>query len=359
MKKIAKVAIAAAIVAVVGVAVPVVHNQVTPATYESLSETDRAMLDELDTLSKWEGENSLWAGFKMTEKTIFSLKSFFFGGYLVNPASEPSAITSKKVDMPASSSLTVYRTSGCVPDLLPLSLPPKNFNTYGETFNVQGNNVYFVRYGDDSFGKSRDSGHFTTMLAHEAFHYYAQEGWAGMSRPNTDLLQGSDLDLLEVQYVMLDGMADLLDFGRTRDEGVVELVGRYIAATDKRIAANPEYMKEELQAETMEGSATYVGIKASEAVGYDFGIMRWNSAEQGDVLLSFGRIASLIKEGTLSADTIGSEWVYQSGALQCAMLDMLGCTDWQDKLNAQTANGQVTTYELLKAYYETVTVPSL
>lgn len=329
----------------------VVANQVMPSSYGDLGGVDRSMIDEVGTLASYESQQSVWPGFSVTDGPLFALKSTWEGGYLINPSVEPSGLFAKKIDMPEGSDLKVYRVAGFAPDMLQFVIPT-NFNSIGERVNVLGTDVYYLRYDDKSFGKDHDSGHFATLLSHEKFHYLMQTQWDGTSRPDTEMLSDKDLELLQAQYDALDGLADLQDYGRTREQGLSDLLDAYIEATEKRIAANPEYMAQEQQAETIEGTATYAAIKASDAVGYPFAAM-WASKDGEAVTISFSRIASMIREGSLSSSTVGTDWVYQSGAVLCNVLDATEYPDWREKLNSQTKESPVTLYQLIKGYRQT------
>ncbi len=330
-------ALATALVAV-GVASFAI-NQLNPAThvYDSMEGADRQALGELSALARGEAETELWEGFSVTAHPVFALKSAWGGGFLANPGSDPSGIFARKVEMPEGAGLDVYSVAGLAPDVLQF-LVPANFNSIGETVGVLGSDVYFLRYGESSFSKACDSGHFATMLAHEAFHYYAQNNWSGPSRFETEGLSSADLDLLEEQYGVLDEMADALAAETADAQALGALCDHYLDVAARRMAVNPSYMREEQAAETIEGTATYVGIKASEMVGYDFKVMRMAQDGGEPVDLSFAALAGLMRDGTLDVSSISTDWTYQSGALLCQVLDALGAEGWQAKLNAQTAD---------------------
>lgn len=347
MKKSARIAcVAAAALVAIGVA-SFATNQLSPAShdYESMGAADRQALRELADLAEGEAGSPLWEGFSVTAHPVLALKGAASGGYLVNPTADPSGVFAREVDMPEGSGIHAYSVAGLAPDMLRFALPG-NFNGIGQTVGVLGSDVYYLRYGDDSFSKPCDSRHFATMLAHEAFHYYMQGGWAGESRFDTDGLGAADLDLLEEQYGVLDEMADELAKGEPDAEAMGALADRYLDIADRRMAAKPAYMRDEQAAETIEGTATYVGVRASAMVGYDFRVMR---VAQGDepVDLSFAALVPLMRDGTLGVDSIATDWTYQSGALLCQVLDCLQAPNWQARLNAQAVDAPVTLYDLL------------
>ena len=64
---------------------------------------------------------------------------------------------------------------------------------------------------------------------------------------------------------------------------------------DERIASNPEYITSELIKERDEGTATYVSIKASRLVGYDYGVMYFDNVKD----VPFCDVFSQINAGNL------------------------------------------------------------
>lgn len=338
-------AVAAALVAVGLGSFAINHLHPETGAYDRMEGADKQAVRELAALAEGETNAALWKGFSVTAHPVLALKGVLGGGFLANPSSDPSGLFAREVAMPEGSGLSVYSVAGLAPDMLQFVVPAK-FNSIGQTVGVLGSDVYFLRYGDDAFSKACDSGHFATMLAHEAFHYYAQNDWSGPSRFDTDRLGSADLDLLEEQYGILDEMIDELAKEAPSAEAMGDLADRYLDVAERRVAANPEYMRDEQAAETIEGTATYVGVKASEMVGYEFKVMR--VAQDGEpVDLSFAALVPLMRDGTLDVSSVATDWTYQSGALLCQVLDCLGAEGWQAKLNAQTVDAPVTLYDLL------------
>lgn len=95
------------------------------------------------------------------------------GAYLVNPSDEPDSIFAAKINMPQDSALRVYRVSFLAPQTYAMRLEVGNFNTLDKTYDVFGDEVYFIKYNrKDSVEAPNSSRHFITFLTHEAFHYY-------------------------------------------------------------------------------------------------------------------------------------------------------------------------------------------
>lgn len=324
-------------------------NLLTSANYDELNETDKQLILEMDNLTKAEEGTSAWDGYKVTEHPVFALKGTLDDGYLINPTSEPHSIFAKKIELPSSMNVSVYRVAGLSPDMMQFIIPAK-FNSIGQHCNVAGSDVYFVRYDESSLSKNYDSYHFTTLLAHESFHYFMQENWTGPSRFETEGLTDTDLNLLEAEYAVFDSMMDELASPSASKQAMISLVDNYLSAVDARIVNNAAYMKEELAAETIEGTATYVGAKASEFAGYNFKVM-WFADSNGEATeLSFASLVPLMREGTLDKSTITTDWTYQSGALLCQVMDYLEAPNWQQKLNSQTGDKPLTLYDILKDF---------
>ena len=89
----------------------------------------------------------------------------------------------------------------------------------------------------------------------------------------------------------------------------------------KRLAANNEYVQQELEIETDEGTATYVGIQQYQA-------------------------------GNIDKSYLANRVPSETGALLCLVMDEIGVDDWQDSLNSQTKDNYVTLYSILKEWVD-------
>lgn len=106
------------------------------------------------------------------------------------------------------------------------------------------------------------------------------------------------------------------------DKNTLEQAARdYVDIIDKRLAANNEYVQQELEIETDEGTANYVGIQQYQA-------------------------------GNIDKSSLANRAPYETVALLCLVMDEIGVDDWQDSLNSQTKDNYVTLYSILKEWVD-------
>lgn len=348
-KKIMK-GVISAIVAVVLLLVlaPAILNQ-TRSSYENLSELDQSVLRELNVYMTKEKQAPIWKDFKLSQQPILAINKKTRQAFLVNAKQEVHNFFAKEITLPKDFSIRAYRISATAPQMLQFLLSG-NFNTFERTYTVFGNSVYFTKYtADDMVGK-HNSSHYITLLTHEAFHNITQAKWPNGGRFETEGLSADDLNLMEKEYAVLEKINNAL---REPDKSeLTKLAAEYVEAVRQRINANPQYMKEELQAETNEGTATYIGVQASKAVGYDFKIMHFDGSAQGKGIIEwpFDSVVNMIRSGTVAKSAISTDLVYSSGGLLCQLLDALDVPNWQSRLNGQTKENPVTLYALLNEY---------
>ena len=321
-----------------------VGGNLLSADYGDLSKADKSVLAELNALCSAQGENDpLWEDFPLGEKPILAINSGWGYGYLVNPAEAPRSIFAKKLRMPENSSLCVYRLSPLTPQLLSLRFSVGNFNTIGKTYRVLGSDVYFTKYSKKKSLEPRySSAHYLTFLAHEAFHYYMQNDWAGGGR-SLEELSDNDIELLAREYDVLALIQGELA-KESPDPSLLKQYGQeYLALMEQRLNANPGYVNAELSMETAEGTAQYVGVRASRLAGYDYGILYFDNTKD----VSFADVIPALKAGGIEKSFLSSRMPYETGALLCELLDALQVDGWQEKLNQQTLSSPVTLYALL------------
>ena len=315
--------------------------------FENLNEVDQNVLTEFSEFSKAE---PLWKDYHLKDRSLLFINKDFFGSaYLINPAEKPSAAFSKEIEIPGG--IKAYRISGFYPSVLKLKMVPGNFNPIDDFFifeshpKVLGTSVYFLKYNKENIDQKYSSNHFMPFLAHEAFHFYMQNNWDGGSRFYGDLSE-KDLSLLKQEYSVLAKMqeADIEHL----DVDWKALAREYVSIMDERIKNNPTYLKDELEMETAEGTATYVGIKAARDVNYDFGIMYFSNAAN----VSFNEIMPLVENGKLSKEFLADSIPYDTGAQLCFLLDKLNVPDWQGILNSQTKEKPITLYDLVRQAVE-------
>ncbi len=311
--------------------------------FEDLNDVDQNILTEF---SEFSHSDPLWKDYNLKERSLLFINKGFFGSaYLINPTDAPSPVFAKEIDVPGG--IKAYRISGFYPSVLKLKMEPGNFNPIEDFFifqshpKVLGTPIYFLKYNQDNVDQKYSSNHFMPFLAHEAFHFYMQGNWDGGSRFNGDLSE-KDLALLKQEYSVLAKMqeADI----EHKNADWKSLAQEYVSIMDERIKNNPTYLKDEMEMETAEGTATYVGIKAARDVNYDFGIMYFSNAAN----VSFNEIMPLVENGSLSKEFLADSIPYDTGAQLCFLLDKLEVPDWQGKLNAQTKDHPVTLYDLVR-----------
>lgn len=328
--------------------IAVVPNQLG-AHYESLSVSDQMILKEFDTYCQSADTEDIWPGFALDEKTILAIDDSFGSAYLINPSGEIRNIFAKKIQMPADLNLTVYRISPLAPQLLSFRIDG-NFNTIGKTYSCFGNEVYYVKYDQEkSVFSPYSSSHFTTLLSHEAFHYYMQDQWAAGSTYSAEDLSGEDLALLYEEYQVLTKIQEAL-LDNISDQNLwMEYAREYASIVRQRIQKNPSYVKKELERETVEGTAVYVGIKASRIVGYDYGVMYFDNIKD----VPFSDLQRTVETGSYEKQNLADRIPYETGALLCLLMDELKIPDWQEQLNRQTSSDPVTLYDIIQKHCET------
>lgn len=216
-----------------------------------LSPIDRRALEEFQTLAD---TPQLWRDVDVVSHPFVLMSKDSGFSYLVTnePVSSPFA---EPIPAPAAEGFHVYRLARLYPQLLPTWLLGGNFTTIGHPKRVLGQDSYYVKFGEHSFDVPNSSEHFITFLAHEAFHFYGQENWSMDPGP----LGQPDLALLEEELVLFDEIRAETSPSRLRD-----LAHGLLTIEMRRLAADPEYVAAERWKATVEGTATYVGIKALE-----------------------------------------------------------------------------------------------
>lgn len=329
-------------------------------TYDSLNHTDKTILSELNTVMNTDTSSTIWKDYDINHKTILALNGRFGKAYLINPSEDIHSIFAHEIQMPEDYSIKVYRISPMAPSLWQF-IAAGNFNTLHQSYPVYGDSVYFTKYDDTSVTLKHNSSHYMNFLIHESFHYYMQNNWSFSGRFNTDALAGENLQLLGEQYQVLQKIYNTLiptgDLDSKQDKTALpELAREYVAVTDKRFQADAKYMKEETQAETEEGTATYAEMNADRLIGYDYEIMQFASKKDDTKvdILPFDSIVPALQSSGESPSIISTNIVYHSGALLCRLLDALEVPDWQLKLNQQTKENPVTLYQILSDYIHNI-----
>jgi len=315
--------------------------------FTQLSATDQAILTEYGTYCSKESSSPIWKGFSLSDKPVAVLSKNSLSVYLINPSQDINSIFAEKIKMPDTFSAgSVYRLSILLPEIWKMKLTG-NFNTLEEKYPLFGNDVYYVKYNKAiSLDKKYSSEHFITFLSHEAFHYYMQNQWKSEEPADAASLTDNDLKLMSKEYDILAKIQQYLLRGKNSPDELKDYARQYAAAMDARMTANPTYTTSEVSKETAEGSATYVSIKASKMVGYDYGVMYFDNVKD----VSFGDVFPQLEAGNLEKEYLYTRMPYETGALLCEMMDALNVPDWQETLNKQTLDAPQTLYSVLKQY---------
>lgn len=126
---------------------------------------------------------------------------------------------------------------------------------------------------------------------------------------------------LEDEYHILNSMQSQLILENPDKNALEQAVRDYVDIMDKRLAVNNEYVQQELEIETDEGTANYVGIQQYQA-------------------------------GNIDKSSLANRVPYETVALLCLVMDEIGVDDWQDSLNSQTKDNYVTLYSILKEWVD-------
>ncbi|EMF0042566.1 hypothetical protein VBH21_14190 [Enterococcus hirae] len=316
--------------------------------YKDLSKSNQIMLQEIEDYYKAYKTKQVWAGYDLNKYSFLAVDGRGGEAYLINPKKTVKSIFAKEINMPSDSAVKVYRIAAMSP-LLYKTYGIGKFNTLGEQVNVCANEVFYLRYEKDKniADGDYDSSHFITFLAHEVFHNQVQTSWGNEDlggRFSTESLTDKDKELLATRYDILQTIQEEVWKGTPNLELLKQNIKKYIVESEKLKKSNPAYFKEETMAETFEGTATYVSAKASKAANYKYNVTCYRNIEH----IPFNKLMPIIEKGQMDISTISSDWVYSSGGLWCEVLDKLGNTKWQTRLNNQTTKNPVTLYNLVK-----------
>lgn len=318
----------------------------------AISDLDKKALEELKLVYEADsknGDGKFWKNFMLSDHSVLLISKDSHYSYLINPEKEPISIFASKLKMQKDNKqckqkFNVYRISLLYPKLWPIKIFGGNFNTIGKTTNVMKSKVYYIKFDSDNFNKKYSSNHLVTFLYHEAFHYFMQNNWPGGERFIGNL-DKDDMDLLEEKLNLLD-QAKVLINNKSRDQSELIKVGeKILSIEEKRKKSNSAYVEKENMMETVEGTATYMGIMASKAVGYDFGPMYFDNIKD----VPFSDVLPTYKEGRLDQGFLRDRLPYETGAQITLLLDELDPEkNWQTYLNKQSKENPKTLLDALK-----------
>lgn len=319
---------------------------------EKLPKWDKRALNDLHNsflADDEDKESEFWKGFNLSKQSILLISKESGYAYLVNPTKNVKSIFAKRVNESKHESrghkkFRVYRLSRFYPGIYKIKIFGGNFNTIGESTKVLGNEVYYLKFDSASFTKQYSSKHFATFLYHESFHYYMQNHWKGGSRFSGNLSE-MDENLLEQKLRLLDDARNLMDERALDRHKLTEIAQDILKVEKQREKENPKYVVKERMFETVEGTATYVGILASRAVEYDFGPMYFDNTKNAD----FSSVIPFYKSGKLEEGFLRDRLPYETGAELALILHSLAPEDnWQQYLNEQNLREERTLIDALE-----------
>ncbi|MEG2213056.1 MAG: hypothetical protein RRY35_04075, partial [Clostridiales bacterium] len=208
--------------------------------------------------------------------------------------------------------------------------------------------VFCLKYNENCFNADTDPAfRFVSFLSHEAMHYYMQQNWK-IDAPYVGDLTAADIQLLGLKYAILDAMRLETDKEQADKATLAALVHEYVGLGESRKQAQPVYFEAEQLQETAESAANYAALQAVKDTGGSFGVLAF-AGNPGRV--TFMNVFEQMAQGNYSASRFIGNWeLYNTGLQLELVLDALGVSDWQQKLNAQTKDAPVVIYDLLAVY---------
>lgn len=330
----------------------IIKNQFD-VNYKNLSKSNQMVLKEFEDYYRISRKKPVWAGYDLDKYSFLVVNDRGGEAYLINPRNQVNSIFAKEIKMPRGFGVKVYRIAAMTPSLYK-TYGLGSFNTLNEHVDVCNNEVFYLRYKKDQIinDGEYDSRHFITLLSHEAFHNQVQQAWGNEGlggRFSTELLTDKEKKILAIRYGILQSIQDEV-WKEPSDLSIIKAKAQeYITESEKLRKLNPSYFKNEMLAELFEGTANYVSAKASKATNYRYNVTCYSDPTGKKMEhIPFNEIMPLIESRQMPISSISTNWVYSSGGLWCEVLDKLGSTSWQVRLNNQTNQKPVTLYDLVK-----------
>lgn len=321
---------------------PLLSNKIIKTNFQDLSSREKALLQDYENF--YQKNPQLWNKYDLSQKTLVLVDKNAFGPlYIINPSENFLSPWAQKITLPKNFQSRVFRVARSHPGRFQFILG--NFNETGKDYSLLGQkDLFYVKAQKDSLASKYKSTRFIPFLAHEAFHYYIQEGWKSLSFRGLSYSQ-EELQLLDKEYQVLDKLQSQVEKTTPDPILIKSLLKDYLAVMDQRVQhTNSEKLKAELQEETIEGTAQYVGIRAAQATNYDLGILYFDNTKD----VRFSDILPALQAGKIDQSLIGSHLVYESGALLCFALDKIDFPSWQETLVEKNKSGPYTLYDLIK-----------
>ncbi|HAB8811452.1 TPA_asm: hypothetical protein GYS95_14665 [Listeria monocytogenes] len=357
-----KVCLTIATIVVLFLVFMTVLNKTFHTSYDQMDKTDQAFFKQLNSLYSKTKNKPLWQGYNLAENPVLFVRkgnqlnfseetvNLIRGNvYAVGVKGLEGKWYAKKIKLPDSYKMPdVYRLAITTPGILETWSPLGNFSSItidektGKTkqTNMQvggSSHVYNFKYGKSNMEKPLNpSQSAIPFYTHEAFHYFAQKDWQGSDGDiELESKKTEWYSLLGLQYKVLD---TIMEEVQQKDiEGVSAALSDYRAVSDARRKLDSKDYQDEKSHETIEGTATYVGIKSSVLTGGKPIKLQLLSAAKDDAHRKF---FTLFESIAYSPSYVSEfKWNrYDSGALLSAALDEVDSNNWQSIFNQKASN---------------------
>lgn len=327
-----------------------VGNKFFKTDYENLTENNKILLDDLNRLYE-NTDEEIWKGFDIKSLPILFVEKgekFNFGNNTVNLIRKNALglnlenIKNKwyasEINNPYKSNLgDINRISSLYPKSFKTLNPMGNFLYIGSNMDIGDNkNVYMIKYNSKNIDNKKASKNIIPFYIHELFHYKVQEDW---NIKDEEIIINKDIDYLELlglEYYILDEIKDNLDSREDLEKSLVD----YILISEKRKSLDENQFIKEKYFETIEGTATYVAMISSEKIDKPFSYLEGGKKEEDRYFKNLFNIV-----GNYDGYLDELKWArYDSGALITKSLDKLNI-DYQEKINRDN-----TIYDEVKNY---------
>ncbi|EAD9035945.1 hypothetical protein AM614_15575 [Listeria monocytogenes] len=361
-----KICLAIITIVVLFLVVMTVLNKTFHTSYAQMDKTDQAFFKQLNTLYSNTKNKPLWQGYNLAENPVLFVRkgsplnfseetvNLIRGNvYAVGVKGLEGKWYAKKIKLPDSYKMPdVYRLAITTPGIWETWSPLGNFSSItmdektgkSKQTNMQvggSSHVYYFKYGKSNLENPlKPSQAAIPFYTHEAFHYFAQKDWQGsdgnigLESKNTEWYS-----LLGLQYKVLDNI--MAEVQQKDKDGVSAALSDYRVVSDARRKLDSKGYQDEKSHETIEGTATYVGIKSSVLTGGDPIKLQLLSGAKDDAHRKF---FTLFESIAYSPSYVSEfKWNrYDSGALLSAALDEVDSNNWQTIFSQKASNDTYT-----------------
>lgn len=335
------------------VCVDAIKNQTCAVRFDQLPKTEQDMLKEVDALF---ASKSPWKDFNFSRRPLLlerkgdilsSEKNGFniLRGYTYafNIKGLEGKYYAKRIQTPIEYRLPyVYRLAVLSPIPLEAWNPVDNFTGIQKVESAK--NVFLFKYNRSTlYSNPKSSTQFSAFLPHEAFHFFVQHGWGREAGRGTHSNTPKDYYLTGLQYEILDRM------NSAGDENKLKKMARdYVTVTEQRLMESKNAVQASQETETVEGTANYFSLKYSKMIYRQRFKPLYKIRRDKD--RKFMTAFRLISEKLILKNEINDGMLYDTGASLCLAMDRLKVPKWQERLNLQGRNHQVTLYSELKEF---------